>query len=274
MKAAFNIQPVTEEKIPLHLLIEAGNYGVSLIWFSKDPFAVKGLVVYNFFNTDIAAELDDVFRLHGNFKNISSTTICYNFKESLLVPVAYYQPSINTEILSQIYGEDATSYIKTDFINAANIYNIYRIQRDIELTFSRIFPSATIFHSSSLQVELLHTGEKNTNLYCTIFHNTIKVILYRNSVLQIVQQFNYNTPADVAYHLLNVCHQNEVRADETNLKLNGMVDGHSILYKELYSYFINIDFENLPEQVPVQEEMKMLPAHFFSHLTALASCVS
>ena len=56
MKAAFNILPVINENERLHLLLEAGDYGISFTWYSKDPMDVKGLAVYNFTAATTAAE--------------------------------------------------------------------------------------------------------------------------------------------------------------------------------------------------------------------------
>ncbi len=53
-----------------------------------------------------------------------------------------------------------------------------------------------------------------------------------------------------------------------------MIDEHSKLYIELGQYFSKIDFDSTNADVYESREIKDTPAHFFSHLTALALCVS
>ena len=168
--------------------------------------------------------------------------------------------------------EDDTVILNKDLVTSASIYNHYRIPKQIEVVFAQRFPKADIFHATSLQLEQL--SQEKDLLYCIIYHNILKVILYKDGKLQVVQQFSYTSPEDAAYHLLNVCEQFAVKPSETKLRLSGMVDEHSKLYVGLSNYFLNICFENVADGLYVQEELKELPAHFFSHLTALALCVS
>ena len=162
--------------------------------------------------------------------------------------------------------------LNNDLVTSAIIYNHYRIPKEIAAVFTERFPKAVFFHSTSLQLEQLN--QETDLLYCIIYHNSLKTILYKEGKLQIVQQFNYTIPEDVAYHLLNICEQFAVKPSEIPLRLSGMIDEHSKLYIELYNYFLNIHFENVADGIYTTDEMKTLPAHFFSHLTSLALCVS
>ena len=272
MKAAFDIFPDVSGTISHHLLIETGSYGISLLWFTKDPFKVAGVATYNFPDDEIVMNLQTILKsVEGLLNQLLSVTICYDFKKSILVPAQYDHSSVHEETLSLVYGEVNNAAINKDFITSANIYNYYSVPKEVHSVLSGKFPAATVFHSSSLQLELLN----NTTglLYCILFHNVLKVILYKEGKLQIVQQFNYRTPEDVLYHLLNVCERHHISPSESELRLTGMIDEHSKLYMELYQYFLNITFENPADTVYTSPGFKNFPAHFFSHLTALASCV-
>ena len=52
-----------------------------------------------------------------------------------------------------------------------------------------------------------------------------------------------------------------------------MIDEKSALYAAIYKYFLNIEFEKLPDGFTYDGAIKEFPPHFFSHLFALASCV-
>lgn len=275
MKTAFSILPARNENISLHLLIEAGNYGISFIWFTKAPLLVQGIAIYNgeanLHPQERENEIKNIFNSNHSLKHsFSSVTVCYNFKESVLVPEKYYNTAAVDETVALIYGEHKGAVIKNDVIKPENIYNLYRVHKNIDAFFSDKLPAAAFCHSTSLQ---LNNKMTDTYLHCIIFHNAIKVIFYKEGKLQIIQQFGYHTPADVAYHLLNICSQYETEAGSLPLYLSGMIDKDSNLYNELYKYFLNINFDIAPEAI-LSAEIKKYPPHFFSHLTALASCVS
>lgn len=273
MKAAFNIPPPATGNDQVSLLIEAADHGISFLWFMKVPFSVKGLISYNFADANLTSDMRFILSSLENYlAGLSSATICYDFKESLLVPEKYNQGAMSEQALSLVYGENDQTVLNNDLVTSAIIYNHYRVPKAIATVFSERFPKAAIFHSTSLQLEQLNQ-EKNL-LYCIIYLNTIKAILYKEEKLQIVQQFKYNSPEDVAYHLLNICEQFGAKPSDIELRLSGMVDEQSKLYIELYNYFLNVKFENVAEGIYTADELKELPAHFFSHLISLALCVS
>ena len=277
MKAAFNILPVKNENEPLHLLVEAGCYGISFIWFTKSPGDIKGLAVYNFVNSvspsEIAEEINNVLRSHPVFSEPNaSVTICYDFKESLLVPGEYHKQQTDKAMLGLVYDSDNNSDIKTDTVRDINIFNAYAVDKKIAAVLSGKFPAAAIYHSTSLHLEKIRPS--GHQLYCIIFHNSLKVFLFKEGALQLVQQFTCSKPVDVTYHLLNCCGQYDMNATDVSLQLSGMIDAHSILYNELYKYFLNISFQQQDAAIIVHDKIKFYPEHFFSHLTALVSCVS
>lgn len=266
----------------LQMLMETGWYGVSFAWYNNDPLSVEGILSYNFnegiTGTEIGSSLESILNRESIFNNQSgSVNVFYNFKESLLIPGKYYNEENSDKQLATVFGTCSDCINKTDIINydfgignMQEIYNIYSIPQAVNDIISKKFPGAGIRHSTSMQ--LLHSG--NTNLHCIVFYNSIKVILFSRSQLQFVQQFNYKTPEDVVYHLLNTCDKHDIAINDVVLFLNGMIDVQSNLYHELYKYFLNISFEPVSDEVFLSANIKAFPPHFFSHLTALAKCVS
>jgi len=102
------------------------------------------------------------------------------------------------------------------------------------------------------------------------YQNKIVIALLKKGMLQIVQTFKYTTATDVVFHMLNICEQ--FKAKEINIKISGMIEKDSALFKEIYKYFLHIDFDNLPSDLSSDERIKELPNHFFSHLFSIALC--
>lgn len=276
MKTAFNILPERDGAEKLNLLIEVGYYGMSLLWFSKDPVDVKGIVVHNFVNKslaeEISAEIESLLQSNTFFTDShTSTTICYDFKESLLVPESYHNPAAADSMLGLVFATDKNSNIRSENTSANGIYNVYAVDKGIEALFLRNFPAASIRHTSSLQLQPKEEGE---SMHCIFSHNSIKVVIFKGTGLQLVQYFNYNTPVDAAYNLLNCCSQFGISASVVKMSLSGMIDETSKLYDELYRYFLHIEFDVPGDDIRFQDRIKFYPSHFFSHLTSLASCVS
>lgn len=281
MKPAFTFIPADENAGSLHMVIEQGWYGVSFAWYKNDPLSHEGILSFNF-NEKISTEqaghhLKNILETETIFNNqFRSVSIFYNFKESLLVPGKYHSDMYSNRQLNLMYGNVPDSLLKTDFINydpgianTEQIYNIYRVPEAIDRILIEKFPSASFMHSTSMQLQHNNAAD----IYCIIFHNTIKLILFNRDQLQLVQQFHYVTPEDVVYHLLNTCEKYNVAVNEAVLMLSGMIDAESNLYYELYKYFLNISFEPVSDEVFLSADIKSFPSHFFSHLTALAQCV-
>jgi Protein of unknown function (DUF3822) len=277
LKAAFNILPEGNDNGSLHLLTEVGEDGISFVWFSKAPVEIKGLVIYNFTDgltyAEIAAEIDSIFKSNALFNDwYASVSICYGFKESLLIPKAYNAATVIEPMLNLMYDSGNREDIKTETIEGTGILNAYAVDKKITSVLLTKFPNATCYHSNSLLLQRIRSQVQY--LYCIIFHNSLKVFLFKDGALQLSQQFHYSKPVDVSYHLLNCCEQYQVNSSEMQLQLSGMIDAHSNLYNELYKYFLNIGFEPQQAGIISNDRIKFYPGHFFSHLTSLVSCVS
>lgn len=277
MKAAFDIKPDKEEIGNLHLLFEAGDYGISCCWFAKNPIDVKGITVYNFpvsaDATEKARELEKILHSEPVFaSNPLSTSICYNFRESMTVPAEYYKPGGEKEMLSLLFDSGAECKLRCDEVTGKGMYNMYSVNRKIETVISQRFPDAKIFHASSRQL-ILDTPSGN-ELHCIVFHNMVKVFLYKNGLLQLLQYFNYAGTTDVAYHLINSCTRYGVSPENVSLRISGLIDTGSLLYNELYKYFSKISFFEPGNNINLQERVRVYPAHYFSHLTVLLPCES
>ncbi|MBS1741464.1 MAG: DUF3822 family protein [Bacteroidetes bacterium] len=272
MKASFNI-PVSGDVSKQDLLIEISEHGCFLLWFTRTPFTVTGLSLYHFSTLPAAEDILKILDEQGsNSINAGTVTITYDYKHSVLIPSAFHQKQISEAAISLLYGNCENFAYNQDSITSAEIYNHYRVPEAVASLVEKKFPKSTVFHSTSLQLELFN-NEKDL-LYCIFFQSSLKIILIKDSVLQLVQQYNYSLPVDAAYHLLNACEQFDVRPSEIPLRLCGMIEEKSKLYAEIHNYFLDINFDSPADTKFANDELSALPLHFFSHLTRLASCVS
>jgi hypothetical protein len=97
-------------------------------------------------------------------------------------------------------------------------------------------------------------------------------LVLKSGKIQLMQTFHYQDTKDVAYHLLNCCHQLGISQEEVLLLVGGLIDKNSTLSEELHKYFLRVSFENIDESIKVTDELKELPLHYFSSILKMAVC--
>ena len=256
-------------------MVQAGKQGISFTQLDSDTSTFIDVQVYHFakYESDnaIAAAINDILSaenlLQQHFKKIFVT---WCFDENILVPFEYFDVTNANAMLELVYGDGAQAAPQHELVLAHNLHSVYRIPTAVKNIFNHWFPFSIQSHQASL---LINLEKVHTNLmYCIFYPNAFTVMLRRNSHLQVIQNFEFSTPEDVAYHLLNIYQRFEA-VPQTTVMLSGMIDANSNLYNELYKYFLNIEFATLPGNFNYAEEIKEQPAHYFSHLFATALCV-
>jgi Protein of unknown function (DUF3822) len=274
LKVAFKIPPAINNITTTHLLVEVSDNEVAFLIFSEKPMLLEGYYIYELEKNITASEYalalnkiidnEDILR-----QSFASKNIFYNLSSSTFIPITFFVDAEKENVLELMFGKDKSSYCFQENVRGNDIKNIYRVPSKIYDTINKLFPKNKFSHSSSMQI---NNPPQNT-LECTVYHNSIKPILHKDGKLQIVQYFDYEMHTDVSYHLLNVCEQFEVSATDVSLVLSGMVDESSNLKNDIFKYFLNVSFACLPNNTSMAENLKSLPIHFYTNLSALALCV-
>jgi len=258
------------------LLVQAGKQGISFIQLDSDTNTFISLQVYHFAmhltESNIAGEINSILSaedlLQQHFKKIFVT---WCFEENILVPNEYFNSSDAAAMIELVYGDASQATVQNEMVLARDLHTVYRIPAAVKNIFNHWFPFCIQSHQSSL---LINFDRGNKNLcYCNFYPNTLTVLLRINGQLQLIQNFDFGTPEDAVYHLLNVCRNFAADPTQTALTVSGMIDADSNLYNELYKYFLDIQFAGLPDNFNYAGEISHYPKHYFSHLFATASCV-
>ena len=275
LNPSFNIVSPNTDTADCSLLIEISGPGVSFIVINADNHC-SALSVYHFdagtspdkvgnYLNDIAASQSI---LQQQFKKIN---FVYAFAASVLVPQLFINATANRGMLELVYGDSTEGIVRNDFINQHKFHNIYSVPKQVDWEIANLFLHGSHHHLYSLLAQI--SKPTGNHLYCIFSITQITVQLLKEGQLQVIQSFDFKEPADAIYHLLNVCERFEVNINETVVHLNGMIDADSNLYHELYKYMAHPVFEVLPNTFTYDEEIKKYPAHYFSHLFELATCV-
>lgn len=272
----FNITSVNTAALPTHLFINAGRQGISFVELEKESNTFISVIVYHFTKQlsceEIAATVNNIFATDFFLqKNFNRADITWCFNESILVPSEFFEKNAAAEMLNMVYGDADDRSIKNQLVLKYNLYNSYRVAAVIENTIINKFPHIHQNHQAALLIDF-DAADKDL-LYCNFYTDSLTVLLRKNGQLQVIQNFEFTTPEDAVYYLLNVCQSFEVDATQITLTASGMIDATSNLYNELYKYFAAVSFTALPGNFNYAADINNYPAHYFSHLFATAACV-
>jgi len=173
-----------------------------------------------------------------------------------------------------MHGDLNRGVILSEKIAGCGQYNVFRVPSDIHSLFQQHFTRGKYWHYYSLWMECRgkQNGQHDNSLSVIFYPRRILVAVVNDAQLQLFQSFEYEAAEDVAYYLLNICHQFDKNPETVPLKMSGMIDESSTLYNEIFKYFGQAQLESFDTiAVPAAEEY---PPHFFSPLLKLATCVS
>lgn len=275
IKPAFSIQAPKIDFNSAQLIVEAGLQGFSMLVVDDENF-IKALVVYNFkpnqSRDSLATAYTDIFKSENLLqKKYSKSHVFWSFPESIIVPAELLDTENHGEMISLVYGDALKGITRSDFLYKHNLHNVYGIPEQVIASFATHLPIATQTHlfSALANVDIA----PGNHVYAVLYHNYICIMLTKQGKLQVIQFFNYSTPHDCVFHLLNTCRGFEVNSHTVHLHINGMIDEQSELYAAIHKYFLDISFDGLPDGYNYHETIKSYPHHFFSHLFKLVACV-
>lgn len=272
MKRTIQISLPTDISSPIFLLYEISNTCIFSVWFTKNPHKIVGVSYHELSKEEDESEaFQQVHKENvGMTQQPLKTYITYNFKEMLLVPKKHLNSGTLEAMLDLVFGNKESVIVTHEKMVDTEIEVVYSIPSSLEAYVTSQISGAEIFHTNS---KLQSKSFEDPSLTCVVYPDFIKVVLYKDHQIQLVQSFDYTTPEDAAYHVLNCCKQFNLAPSEVILSMSGLIVKESNLYQCIYNYVKGIEW-NLPKEneidIDINEEM---PIHFFSHLIHLVSCV-
>ena len=217
-------------------------------------------------------ELDELYRLHPQLSlPYTRIRICYDHPQSMLIPMEVYNEANNRQLLETGYGITEYDEVFCENISNWQIHNTYAVPAEIHHWAIQTFSRAKFAHQYSVAIKTLTAIDEQAQLSVDFRSEDFTVLVSKDNELKLAQTFPYSSPSDVIYYLLNCCNAFELPGESTRVSISGLVDKESILYRELYQYFLGIAFR-LPEWPRVKGEN--YPSHFFTSLNDLARCES
>jgi Protein of unknown function (DUF3822) len=200
------------------------------------------------------------------------TAIAYDANESVQIPSVVYKYEDGQLHLNAIYGKDVHVNIVAENLPALNLYNVYRMPSNRHATISRKFLNGKFWHLYTVILKNIPVQQAGS-MFIDFKTDEFSLVIVRESKLLLCQTFAYTTPDDVLYYLLKCCQHLNLSQKQTKIFLSGLIEKDSVLYRELYKYFIDLEFESLANGVKLAEELSAHPQHYYSSISKLAVCV-
>jgi hypothetical protein len=279
VQPAFDIGNENLESLPAEsrLLIEISAQAFNYILFTRSPDQLLMLRQYRLYTTgdkntrDLLEEIIAGDELLQRFA--SRAIVVYNFPESSILPSSLFNTEIRNPISSLVYGNADHHFLFDEKIRDRELHNIYSISKDLHSLCREKFKGSQYWHLYTMLL-LWPSDQSQGCVSRVIFYNDKFIVaLFRDGKLQLLQTFSYQTPEDAAYYLLLICRQFDIQQQEIVLNISGLIDTQSALYTELLKYFVNVNYEEVPESYGTNGLLDEFPSHYFSPLLKMSLCV-
>lgn len=201
------------------------------------------------------------------------TVVAWYIPECILIPNKFYDHQQSKLLLDTMFGKDSKVAI-SESLPEWQINTAYQVAASAHESINRHYTTGNFWHHYSVTLKNRINNPGNGSLTLDFKTDSFSVVAVRNNVLLLAQIFSYTSADDVLYYLLKICKQYSMTQREVHVGLSGLIDKQSAVFKELYQYFINIQFVPLENRVQLSEVFNEYPDHYFTSLSRLAACVS
>ncbi|OQP54612.1 hypothetical protein A4H97_21850 [Niastella yeongjuensis] len=282
LKANFDIVPEmrdSEELRNSQLLIEVGEKMFSFVIYNKEQKRFVGLRQYNLDYTPGKTMLENLLEIVTNDEWLQSqfkeAFIIYNYTDSNFLPEKVFHIELNQPVTEILYGNAKKGLLLSEKVIGYKMYNIYRVPREIHALLQRKFSSGNYWHYYTLLLydQQVQPSAGEQVIKMVMRADQFLVAVFNGEKIQLIQSYTYQTPDDVSYYLLGICNKFNISQDKVTLIVSGLLDEQSRLYQELLKYFLQVQWDRMPESIKLDKAFSAFPTHYFSPLLKMALCV-
>lgn len=265
----------------LTLLVEIDYYQFSYCIYNQNTGEISAIkkIIYNpqqknLFDFERLQEaINNEDMLHCPFAE-QHTSIA--FSPFTTVPDNYFNAELAGKYLDLVSLPDTDTSVRFESIDALHLNIVFAMHHKLKYFFEKVQPkviwhfAATSFLANHIQTsddqqaEIVLLDVKNGYYYLSLF---------RNNALIFINRFNFSNVEDFMYYILLICEQKQFDRNNLQLYISGEITDDSQLYRELYKFFMHLQFQAIPEfyQMP---DISTIPVHSLYTLLGLHQCVS
>jgi hypothetical protein len=215
-------------------------------------------------------------------KDIFKTTsfvdvvLVHNCHEMVLVPAAIHQPEVNSTIIQTIHGDLEDWQVMEDDVHQWELYNVYGWKPELIKVVADRFPQVRYVQFVTGALRSLFKSlsiEKEQLLKLYFYQKEMMVVVLKDSQLQLAQSFQFETPQDVIYHLLNLVDRLKLDLATLILEVSGLIDVNSETWKELNKFFVEVHLDEFSTVAVDENAEESMPAHYYTPFLISPRCV-
>ena len=200
-------------------------------------------------------------------KTYSDTTIYLNNSETLVVPSTKYNRESTEAYLTAIYGDNNQVIANADLINIdGNPVTVYRCAASLNHTIKNHFVSFNYKNIYTKILENLFGKERMLMemIKVQFYQKTMLVVVIYDNKLMLIQTYNYNSPEDVIYYLLNIVQEFNLSVKNTPIEVSGLIDVSSRHFELLENIFGRLSLEIIANDHLFKEHVNDNQAHWYT----------
>jgi len=254
------------------LLMEFGDMSCGFGIFNKEDKVFRFYCIYEMeTNEDSFADL--LFEKHPVLNwPFYRTVVSYYTTPFVLVPSLKYKfENIKDYILSITPGLMDQRVLQEQVLEQ-KLHCVYAVPQNVHHKLSRAFITGRSWHHSYIILQHLERKEGD-RMHINFWADSFSVTAMKNGSLSLYQIYRYSNADDVLYHLMKICRVYGLDRKEAAISLSGFIEEKSVLYKELYDFFVHISFEEVQGDFTFSEDFVDFSPYYFSNISKLAACV-
>jgi hypothetical protein len=269
LKKIFQISPdqiSQNDKQNLAIIIGEKNFSFAAI--RKETNTLAGLAYYTTEKLN-EYELNSIYSSHPELRNeFQKVSIAYTHRQSILFPFSL-KNSGDPEFFRSLFFGEAESVVQfTEPVSSWQLNQTYWIPVFLHEWVTTKFKTGKSTHMNSVMINKAFLQAESGYMYADFKKEEFTVLVTKNNQILLLQTYPYKTPEDVLYVLLKVCDQWMLSQLDVTVRLSGLIDKQSALFKELYQYFNHVSFREPDWLAPKNE----YPMHFFTGLNDVLQC--
>jgi hypothetical protein len=258
----------------LSLLVQAGDGFIGFSAFDAKQKKVFAWVVYELEQTNSATICNDkiisITQAHPwILKNYERAILVQHTSKNVLVPSSFHQEHNKEDLFQLMYGGHHEDLYVKDVVLQQSLVNHYAVNGALAVVLNQHFTKGQWWHVHSLL--LTKQASQESKATATIWFQELHLTIEHQGKWLLLQSYNYHTPEDVLYYILNAIQQLDLNLANTKVLLQGMVDQKSALYDVLYAY---IEKLQLNSKMQFEFPASDYPIYLTASLDQLLVCVS
>lgn len=248
------------------LFIETGTDYIACWCKDAETKAVKAFELFSFTEEEgsgFEKTFEEVKLNSRLFSTVFEKAHCiWGDDKCVCMPEEFYSEQMAASMLGVMLGENPGVEICTGTING--IVTVSVVQTGAKKQYEKLYCELVDTHKYHQLIKGQTNGSADSKMYVVFYSAHCIISAYKNGMLQFIQTYNYKTPEDVLYSILNACNAHEMAVGETKIIASGLIDTSSPLYILLNTYLDHFSFAVADRDLYAAEDFHAHPLHYFA----------